>query len=254
MVVPVVESLAVVTSSRSLHVVASRLMSLRSLALSNVCVPRRRSSRMATASRVAVAVVAVLVTIGVAAPRASAEVTQGYRYLLNNNGYPLKGSRATVWAPTFSEVTLNIVDFFVTSAFADTGSIETTAAYGIQTGVSYEWFLPNGECTLGNPNPKLYYFVETISQGSFACYVRCLTQHHSARVINTASFGMLMAFGGHTLTATSRRCATHGLTAEATHAGFRHLRKRPRRMQGDGWASLQDRVVLHGSVGTGPIG
>lgn len=107
---------------------------------------------------------AAAVAFGSIVPAASA-TSQAARFVTSSCCL-LQGSRATIWSPDSGEVALVSNDFFVTSAYADSGVDDL-----MQTGITYEFNLPEGpSCDLGSGQRALYYFVEVESNGLFFCY------------------------------------------------------------------------------------
>jgi hypothetical protein len=137
--------------------------------------PRRRPRH-----RLVTIVLGVLVAVLAAPSSSSAQVSQAFRYLTDSCCL-LQGSRANITNPTSSEVSIQSVDWFLSSAEADTSP--AGFAFLIQTGVTYEFNDPEGPgCDLGSGSPELYYFVEVVSSGVMTCYVRGLATFGEAHL------------------------------------------------------------------------
>lgn len=167
-------------------------------------------------SRAVVVVATAALAFILAAPAAG--VSQAYRYL-DTSCCQLKGSRATLLSPTLSETQVFSGDFFVTSAYADSGVDDL-----IQTGVTYEFNASQGpSCNLGLYSRALYYFTEVIHNAVATCYnhgsASFSTSFLASVVRNDDGYWRSYKNGVPTTSARS------GTTAVATHASSRHSLK-----------------------------
>jgi hypothetical protein len=119
---------------------------------------------MSTALRLT-GLVAVLMTVLV--PVAAAIPGNSTDYHWSTSGPGWKGTRVTVDNPDSSQASVSSGDFFLTSAFANSGSGGSSL---IQIGVTLEYKDPEGSCNLGMNSPQLYYFIEIEQVGNYTCY------------------------------------------------------------------------------------
>lgn len=111
-------------------------------------------------------IVVVLMTVLV--PKATAISGNSTDYHWSTSGPGWKGTRVTVDNPDSSQASVASGDFFLTSAFANSGSGGSSL---IQIGVTLEYKDPElPSCDLGKYSPALYYFIEIEQTGNYHCY------------------------------------------------------------------------------------
>src|SRR2546423_2309210 len=121
---------------------------------------------MSTMLRLTVVVVALAAMLVLTAAAGASDLTD-LNWATTGPGW--KGTRVTVDNPDSSQVSISSAgDFFITSAYADSGAGGSSL---IQIGVTGEYHDAEAPtCNLGMNVPALYYFIEIEQTGNYSCY------------------------------------------------------------------------------------